>query len=167
MEVIVAVAVLSIILSVAAPSFSDMMNRNRLKVAAEAIYAHLQFVRSEAIKQGRDLFVRIKLGDDSVSENWCVGISNSSGCDCDTSGSCRYGPAASLIENNLSSANHDAIKLQSNRTGIKFDSRRGTSNVVGTVSVINANLDSISIIISSRGRVRLCSNDIAGYSGCN
>ena len=160
-ELMVAIAVLSIILTVAVPSITSMRDRNRVRAAAEAVYAHLQFARSESIKQDRNLTVRVATGT-----NWCLGISNSSGCDCQITNSCQFGPAGGLLERNLSGNDFSDITLTSNQSNISFDSRRGIDLNPGTITLTGGNLLAISVIHSSRGRIRLCSGNIGGYAAC-
>lgn len=161
-ELMVTLTVLAILLSVAVPSFQNIRDTSRVRAAAEAVYAHMQFSRSESVKQNRNLFVSLTTGT-----NWCIGISNSSGCNCATANSCRFGPAANLVENNLASADFSGISLASDQASIQFESRRGGNENPGTITLTGANALAISIIHSARGRIRLCSDNVGGYPACN
>lgn len=161
-ELMVTLTVLAILLSVAVPSFQNIRDTSRVRAAAEAVYAHLQFARSESVKQNRNLFISVTEG-----ANWCLGISNASGCNCATANSCRFGPAANLVENNLVSAGFSSITLASNQTSIQFESRRGIDLNPGTITLTGANALAISIVHSARGRIRLCSANVGGYPACN
>ncbi|MBK1699940.1 GspH/FimT family pseudopilin [Thiococcus pfennigii] len=52
LELLMAIALIGILLSIGAPTFADLVARNRMAVAVNALIAHLQFTRSEAIKRG-------------------------------------------------------------------------------------------------------------------
>lgn len=160
-ELIVTLAILVILLSVAVPSFQSIRDANRVKAAAEAVYAHLQFARSESVKQNRNLFVGVKTGT-----NWCIGLSNATGCDCKTANSCRFGPNAALIERNLDSSDFSGITLASNQANIRFESRRGFNSNPGTITLTGSNSLQIQVIHSSRGRIRFCSDNVGGYPTC-
>lgn len=58
-EVMVVVAIVAILASVAIPSFSVMMQKNRLSSAASALQVSLGLARSEAIKRGVDSVVTV------------------------------------------------------------------------------------------------------------
>ena len=51
-ELLVTIAIAAIIAGVAAPSFSKMMNANRIQTAASALQGDMMFARTEAVKRG-------------------------------------------------------------------------------------------------------------------
>lgn len=51
-ELLITVAIAAIIAGVAAPSFSRMMNANRIQTAASALQGDMMFARTEAVKRG-------------------------------------------------------------------------------------------------------------------
>ena len=170
-ELIVTLVVLGVLVSIAAPSFRSIRDVNRVKAAAEAVYAHLQFARSEAIKQNRDLWVQVTPGDGSSSADWCLGISNSDGCDCTTADSCEFGPAGQEIERTLSSDDFEGISLSSNQPDIHFEPRRGMDLTDGTIEVTGAGELTVRAVHSLRGRIRLCTcggvKKVRGYPQCD
>lgn len=165
-ELMVTLAVLVILLSIAAPSFTSIRDVKRLRSAAEATYAYLQFARSESIKQGRNLIVRVSPGDGSVSTNWCLGIYNNGDCDCHTQGSCQFGSVGALDEKLIRSSSFEGISLSSNNGSVKVNSRRGTTNA-GTITLIGANSAVLEVKHSLRGRIRICSDSVRGYPSCS
>lgn len=56
-ELFIALAILAVILSMAAPSFGDFIRSNRLKTAAFDLVVSLNYARSEAIKRNGDASV--------------------------------------------------------------------------------------------------------------
>ena len=56
-ELMVTIAVLAIIVTIAMPSFTEMMERQRLKNAVETFYSDLLFAKSEALKRSTDVTV--------------------------------------------------------------------------------------------------------------
>ncbi|ADC70734.1 putative type IV pilin [Thioalkalivibrio sp. K90mix] len=76
-ELMITISVLVILITLAVPAF-NLAEQRRLVGAAESALDQIQTARSEAIKQGRDIwFVSQTDGDD-----WCHGISQTAGCDC-------------------------------------------------------------------------------------
>lgn len=161
-ELLVTIAVIAIIASVSAPSFLSMRDQARTRAAAEAVFAQVQYARTESIKQSRDLWVTAAPG-----VNWCIGISNAAGCDCNTAGSCQFGPAGNLMEHNIRSVDFSGITLDATATEIQFDSRRGIVNGTGnTLTVSGAGGYEVKIITSKLGRVRMCGDVGGGIPSC-
>lgn len=71
-ELMVTVSVLAVLAAVAAPSFTPLMERWRVRSAAEDLQASIYFARSEAIKRGGG--ITIAPIDDDWSNGWEVVI---------------------------------------------------------------------------------------------
>lgn len=83
-ELMITVAVAAILATVAVPSMTNFIKKQRLKNAAEFVYGKLQFARTEAIKQSKVIFVRFSNG---ANGGWSFGIGdNSTAC---AAGHCR------------------------------------------------------------------------------
>lgn len=161
-ELMVTVAVLGVIAAIAAPALLAMRDQHRIRSAAEAVYAHLQFARSESVKQDRNLWVHSTAGT-----GWCIGIANATGCDCNTPGSCQFGPAGALVEHNVVSGDFVGITLATTQADIEFNSRRGAVVTAGgtTITLTGANGYQAQISTQPMGRVRLCGN-MGRYPAC-
>lgn len=156
-ELVVTVAVLAILLGVAVPAFQDTLAKRRLVGAAEQLYADLQYARSEAIKRNASVVVSFSTGTD-----WCYGIALAT-CACGTPGSCQLDG----VEKVVSSSNFRGVSLPSadlTFSGEKttFDPRRGTANN-GTASLTSSSIGTVKVIVSTPGRVRICSDNVAAY----
>ena len=167
-ELLVTIAILGILASIAAPSFQSMLERRRLIAATEGVYAHLQFARSEAVKFGRDanLNVSIKTGTP-----WCLGISNATAsCNCNTAAACVYGPAA-VMERNLIGSEFTNIALTTTQANTQIDSIRGgfTNFTNGSITLTSSPSSLTTQVFFSRvGRVRICSSsNVGGYPSCS
>lgn len=173
MEAMVVAAIVAIMAVLAVPSFQGLRERARLKGAAEAVYAQLQFARSESIKENRDIFVHITPG---ASGTWCVGLSNSAAtCDCSSNavGSCTFGPTGNTMQRNLQSGDFPGVTLGDLTDGAPifgFESRRGAriftaSTEEEAIVLTGANGLSAQVVHNARGRIRLCGN-FGGYHAC-
>lgn len=161
-ELMVTIAVVAIIAAVAAPSLIAMRDQHRIRSAAEAIYSHIQFARTESIKQDRNLWVRSTAG-----ANWCIGIANATGCDCSTANSCQFGPAGALVEHNLISSDFVGITLATSQANFEFNSRRGAVATAGgaTITLTGAGGYQAQISTQPMGRIHLCGN-MGRYPAC-
>jgi type IV fimbrial biogenesis protein FimT len=76
-ELMITIAILAIIMSLAVPSMSDFFDRKRLIKGAEAVYEELQFARSHAIASSTDTSVVFNRAGD---EDWTIAVNVASGC---------------------------------------------------------------------------------------
>jgi len=70
-ELMVVVAIVAIMVAIGAPSFSEMMRRNRLSAAASALQVSLSLARSEAVKRGSD--ARVTVAANTTAGAWANG----------------------------------------------------------------------------------------------
>lgn len=71
LEVMVVVAILGVLSALAGPSFIPMIERWRVKQATEELQSTVYFARSEAIKRGGDVSIKVKALTD-WSSGWEV-----------------------------------------------------------------------------------------------
>jgi len=72
-ELLIVIAVVAVILTLAAPSFRDFILVQRLKGTSAQLSTDFQYARSEAIARSRPVFVSFKLATTS-SPVWCYTI---------------------------------------------------------------------------------------------
>lgn len=66
-ELMVAVAIISVLAGVAIPTFSAWLPNYRLKGAARDLYSNIQLAKMEAIKQNTDISITFQAGPDRYS----------------------------------------------------------------------------------------------------
>ncbi len=142
-EVMIVVAIIGILAAIAVPSYQDMIERNRLKQAAESLANDLKFARTEAIKRSSNVTV-------AFTGTSCYGISpGDTACVCSTIGNCTL-KAVDLSQ-------FSGITPAGNN--VTFSSRRGTTTVTDD-SAISSTLSSahyaVTVNTSFVGRVRIC-----------
>jgi type IV fimbrial biogenesis protein FimT len=76
-ELVVALAVLALLATIALPSFGSLLGRQRLVATAEALAADLSLARFQAAQSGHPLHVVLQPGDD-----WCWAVARTPDCDC-------------------------------------------------------------------------------------
>jgi type IV fimbrial biogenesis protein FimT len=169
LELMVTLAILSIVLGVGVPSMLDMARSMRLQGAAQESYALLQYARSDALRAGADRFV-VWSRD---SANWCavVTVRNDCNClteDCSIDGVLRQQSSADFSDIALASAAFSSGGFT------RFDGMRGLAEGnAGTVAYQLPSTDAgaianeIRIVVSGLGRLRLCQvGDVGGYPAC-
>ncbi|WP_201243247.1 GspH/FimT family pseudopilin [Halochromatium salexigens] len=166
-ELLITMSLLAILLAIGIPSFQGSQERARLRNSAEAVYSLLQFARSEAIKQYRDLFVVVSTGEAGpAGDGWCLAIANDRDCDCSVVGACQYGGGADRQVHSLTSEGFPGVALASNRTSYRFERKLGKCSSAGTLRLTGADSSSITIKVAPLGRVKLCSDDLLGLPEC-
>lgn len=152
LEMLTAVAVLGITSVVAIPATQNTLEKRRLIDASEAVFAHMQLVRSEAIKNNSQAYLAFQ----GSGENWCLGLDDAPSCDCNNDGDCQLNGA----ERRMSDVNFPGVSLaQSFTSGVTgFEPRRGLAYTTGTVT-LSSNSGEIRVNVSPLGSVTMCSPD--------
>lgn len=163
-ELLVAVAVLAIVLTIAIPSFASIAQRARLKSAADKLRSELSEARTEALRRNRNVVVSFTRSTDGAT--WCYGFTlNDSGCDCSQTnpGAADYCfvdvNGSTPIRRVVSSSDYAGVSLSASTiTGdrLRFSSVRPTLDA-GSVTFTSSGGDSVRVTASNFGRLRLCS----------
>jgi type IV fimbrial biogenesis protein FimT len=150
LELMIIVAILGILVALAAPSLTSILERRKIIAAAEAIQSDLRWTRSEAIKRNTDITITFTPG---AAGAWSYTIT----------------PAGKTV-NSATIPEFGNIALTENfgvdhATG--FDHIRGTSNDNGTVTLTSP-AGEVHVVLSVLGRARICSvgGNIGGYASC-
>jgi prepilin-type N-terminal cleavage/methylation domain-containing protein len=160
-ELVLTLGVLSVLAVSATPSLLDLLDRHRLRGAAENLRGDLMLARAEALRLNTAVSVAFWI--DIEGEGWCYGLSDTGPCDCATDGVCRLDGAPA----------HGAAAERFPRVGLatsfphgttSFQPARGTANA-GTVT-LNVGATEVDVVLSALGRVRLCSDSLGGYPPC-
>ena len=112
-EVMVAIGVLGILVSVAAPSFSDMMTRRRVRAVAAEIATDLAYARSEAALRPQEVFLDFRANANTSC--YTVQTSNTS-MNCN----CTLDPNARCPTSNFGQSPELKTMQVANSTGVRF-----------------------------------------------
>jgi len=86
LELIVTLTIVTILMAVAVPSLSDMLERNRVIGAAEKMKADIEWARTTAIKNNTDIIMTTTIG---AADAWCYGFNDTgAACDCSNANAC-------------------------------------------------------------------------------
>lgn len=195
LEILIAMAILGIIVSVAIPSMSTFGANQRLTGAAEQIHGHLQQARSEAIARSLPVYVNFA-ADGSAA--WTYGVSTTNACtltitDATTANACTLvvndgdttvdgidGDDADALPDvdtddrvlmRFPGTDYRDVEMTlasfSSANQIIFDPIRGTSSN-GNINLESGNGKQLRVAVSRLGRVTLCSPDgsVDAYETC-
>ncbi|WP_051534553.1 GspH/FimT family pseudopilin [Deefgea rivuli] len=171
-EAMVVVVILGILLSIALPSFTQMMAKKNTVSGAEAVLSAINLARSEAIRSNRNSYLVVESGT-----VWCVGVARASGT---PSSPCSCQPGASTVCDLLNYTVAEGKNTSLTKTGfdaIQFDAVRGfplsktstvlTSNQVMTLTSQRDSQMAITITLNPVGRLKSCAKTaMAGYPAC-
>jgi prepilin-type N-terminal cleavage/methylation domain-containing protein len=162
-ELMVAVAILAILVTLAAPSFNSLIDKYRVKRAADSISAFLINAKSEAIKRNATVSVVFK----PAGAPWCAGMTTGTDCDCTVANACQIDGAERVVKG----SDYKDILLAVDATGstFAFAPQRGRTNVAGNAEVTSANGLKVRVVVkNTTGRIRLCSpsGSVGGYPAC-
>ena len=184
-ELLIAVAVLAIITSLALPSYRSIIEKRQVTRGAEQLGAFLGAVQIEAVKRSENITVSYSMTD---SETWCVGIiSGTTPCDCtvtdiDTA-DCKISgeDAIRIIDGNSLSypGIMNGMSDLSDDGYFVFDPARGLIYADDTLSAYDSaelkllsdnGTYALNVQLSQTGRIRLCSDisakQVPGYDVC-
>ena len=157
-EVLIGLVLLVIAGMIAAPSFSEYLERQRLKAAAEGLASSLNLARSEALAQQRFMYVQLA---GQGSERWCYVVAKEPKCDCFSAG-CEAVQRAD-------SARLNGVALGgSSRSAFRFNWKNGSATGAnGTASFVGQKTgQQLCVVLSNLGRVRIITSKnkpVAGY----
>ena len=153
-EACITLAVLAVLVCSAAPSFSGLIERQRLAGLAAQLATDVQFVRSASVWRNEPL----RLSFYSATWGSCYvvhsGARNQCACAANTTAAVCTGDAVQL--KTVSVTAPSGLSVQANVSSILFDPLHGTSTPTGTLRVVSATAGSVHHIVNVLGRVRSC-----------
>lgn len=162
----VAIVILAIVVTMAAPSFTALLDKRRLASATADVLNMVNQGRSQAITLNRRVVADVRSG----ANGWCVGITDKAACDCTaaegTGDACTLdlppgaANAESLIRPVVNSTKHPGITLAVPAgTVISFRASNGllVNPVAQTLTTTSASSNrSMRVNVSAIGRATSC-----------
>jgi type IV fimbrial biogenesis protein FimT len=160
-EAMLTLAVLAVLTVSATPALLATLDRQRLRGAAENLRGDLMLARSESLRLNLPVSVSFQI--DAANGRWCYALNDAGPCDCRAAGACRVTGSPALA---ASDARFARVRLATNLRldTATFQPARGTVNA-GTVT-LTAGTQTVDVVLSTLGRVRLCSDRMGGYPPC-
>jgi type IV fimbrial biogenesis protein FimT len=186
LEMLIAMAILGIIISVAVPSMTEFGANQRLIGAAEQVFGHIQQARSESVARNAPVYVNFSANG---STTWTYGVGLTTGCTLTTTNPTTAGACYLVVSDGdttydgidadadgtveasetdtgdrvlmrFPSTDYDDIEMGlasfSSGTQIVFNPIRGTSSS-GQINFENSTGKQLRITVSLLGRAAICS----------
>ena len=162
-ELMIALAILLIIVTLATPSFTEYFDRRRLEAATEMIYTQLKFAHAESLRKRLTVYASFNPGT-----AWCFGLSDSHSCNCTLNNDCQLDSVQNVINSTSQKIDSIAISGMSMAGGIgtlQIDGIRGTLPNAGTVT-LSRNNKTVLLTLNVAGLINRCSTSISSYPTC-
>jgi type IV fimbrial biogenesis protein FimT len=164
-ELAIALTVIGIVLSLAAPSLRGLMDRHALRGSADSLRSDLQSLRAEGIARSQRLWLAVQSG--AAGSCYVAYTGNRGDCSCDAQGESRCNSTGSALRA-AGFAATGRVRLSSNVGPMRFDPVLGTVSPAGTFSLSTPESDSVDLVVSMLGRVRSCTRSgMPGYPACS
>ena len=160
-ELMVSIAILGIVLSIAIPSFSDFLEKKRLEGTANEYLGLLHFAKSETIKRNSATFI---IATRASANDWSISATTTPTCTLNTA--CDLKTLNSTMAKSIS-ANSDLTLLN----GASIEARRLLPTFATTRSIIfSTDNYSLQANWTITGLNQLCiptgANSFGGYAAC-
>jgi len=175
-ELMVAVAVIAIITSLAFPSYRAMIEKRQVTSGAEQVAAFLSAVQIESVMRNENLTVSYDWTD---AADWCVGLTaGATACDCtETDSTATDYCEVDSIPRLMVSSDLTYPSVMDSMTGndsFTFDPVRGVllnpADVVEMELLSTGGNFALNVEVGPTGRVRICSDSsntkVPGYDLC-
>jgi type IV fimbrial biogenesis protein FimT len=155
LELVIALAVVAIVASIAMPSFGSAADRARLRHAAESFAADLAEARFQSAQRGVPLYL-----DAQPGPGWCWAVTSAPGCRCGVAQACQL--------KTVRESDNPGVQLI-DAHAISFDPAGTTQSINGSDALLQSRRgERLRVSVSALGRASICAPDSAvpGYPAC-
>jgi len=160
MELLVMLAIIAVLGTLAAPSFSAFIARGRVSGAAEALAQDLNLARSESLRRNGDVTLSFSPGS-----AWCYGsVAGSTACSCATPSACTLRQVDGSAYTGVTMAMGTPAFLGNATT---FTALQGLAKS-GTVEFSHADAGVLRVRLSAQGQIAVCgvAGSFSAYPAC-
>lgn len=155
LEMAVVISIAGILLAVAVPNYSRLMQRQQLRGAADALLQDLRHARELSVRSRSPVFVSYRLG-----KNWCWGVSSGQPCDC--AGASPL-PACSASRGQATDYPHVRLEAADDAA---FEPGMGQAPKHGTVQLSTPTGSNLRVELNALGRAQVCGPDAQTAAPC-
>ena len=151
-ELVMALGMIAVLMSLALPSFGNIMARHRLKAGAEQLSMDLAELRLLAAQRGQPMHLNLSAGAE-----WCYALAVASGCDCRVPQGCQL--------KTVRAKDHPGVTLLQTED-LRIDPQAGGSG--GSALLQGSDGARLRISLSPLGRAKVCAPAaaVAGFAAC-
>ena len=152
LEMLVALAIVAVLATLALPSFGSMMSRHRLKAAAEQLSMDLAELRLQAVQRGQPMHVQLSPG-----AQWCYSLAVEGSCDCRVPQGCQL--------KTVRAKDHPGVTLLQAQD-LRIDPQPGYGS--GSALLQGSDGARLRVGLSPLGRPKVCAPGAAvpGFAAC-
>jgi type IV fimbrial biogenesis protein FimT len=152
LEMMVALAIVALLTTLALPSFASIMSRHRLKAAAEQLSMDLAELRLLAAQRGQPLHLNLNSG-----AQWCYALAVAAGCDCRVPQGCQL--------KTVRAQDHPGVTLLPGQD-LRIDPQPGHGG--GSALLQGSDGARLRVSVSPLGRPKVCAPEVAvpGFAAC-
>jgi type IV fimbrial biogenesis protein FimT len=152
LETMVALAIVAVLMTLALPSFGNMMSRHRLKAAAEQMSSDLAELRFLAAQRGHAMHVSLSTGP-----QWCYALAVAGGCDCRVPQGCQL--------KTVRAGDHPGVTLLEGQD-LRIDPQPGHGG--GGALLQGSDGARLRVALSPLGRPKVCAPAaaVSGFAAC-
>jgi len=180
-ELLITLVVVVLLLSLAAPSFSSLVQKRRITSISEQLASFLVIAQSESVKRNQQLTVTF---DSNNATDWCIGMALGNAlCDCANAAAANYceidNVAKTIVSTSVRNVQLSGIADNLNQpnassAAFTYDPVRGlmvNPADSGSFTFLTDNGKfSLQVEVSGTGRVDVCNPDsskkVVGFDGC-
>lgn len=146
-EIMITLALVAISISLAAPSYRAMIERNRAKTQVNEFLLAINLARSEALKIGSEVSIQAVNGstaNDEFGPGWCVVAGNPGNCN------------GTVVRTFAALTDDSRLDSRENAASIQFDSLGSLAGgVVQKIDLCNSGISARRIFVSLIGRAKI------------
>ena len=152
LELMVALAIVAVLMTLALPSFGSIMARHRLKAAAEQFSMDLAELQMLAAQRSQTLHVNVSAG-----AQWCYALAVAGGCDCRVPQGCQL--------KTVRASDHPGVTLLAGED-LRIDPQPGGSR--GSALLQGSDGARLRVGLSPLGRPKVCApgGSVPGFATC-
>ncbi|GAB4181397.1 MAG: hypothetical protein OHK0026_13540 [Rhodocyclaceae bacterium] len=146
-ELVIALAILAIIATLALPSFQTMIENQRLRAAAESVLNGLQLARAEAIRRN----TRVRLVMNGATPGWTVELDDGTDIQVRPAGETGSGLTVALTPDGATTATFNAF-------GRLVGNADASASITQIDLSIAGNARPLRVQLNAAGLIRMCEN---------
>jgi type IV fimbrial biogenesis protein FimT len=153
LELVIALALLALLATLAVPSMGARLDRQRVVSAAETLAADLNEARFEAARQGRPMHLLVQTG-----AAWCWSVATQPACPCGQAQACELRASTPERQSGIATLEGGSLHI----------TPQGRPETPGAITLQSPRGLRLRVALQPLGRSHVCSDGppVPGYAAC-